>query len=145
MFKILTSIVCKNYKKTKCGERVITVEDQVTKNSDNHNHAADAAHVEATFVPTQYVVEAFEMLCDDDILPPELQPIVDYFEDTWIGRPQRRQRRREPRFSHTLWNCFDAAVEGLPKTKNSVEDWRQGFEQQISANHPNIWKFIEAV
>ncbi|KAK4872264.1 hypothetical protein RN001_016388 [Aquatica leii] len=40
------------------------------------------------FVPTQYVVEAFEMLCDDDILPPELQPIVDYFEDTWIRRPQ---------------------------------------------------------
>ena len=42
------------------------------------------------FVPTTHIVEEFEFLCDSDILPPEAQSIVDYFEDTWIGRPDRR-------------------------------------------------------
>lgn len=38
-------------------------------------------------------------------MPPETQAVVDYFEDTWIGRPQRRQHRCVPQFSHEMWNC----------------------------------------
>ena len=40
------------------------------------------------FVPLDKVVEAFETLQAD--LPEEMQQISDYFEDTFIGRPQRR-------------------------------------------------------
>ena len=39
-------------------------------------------------VPANDVIQAFEQLVDH--LPAEAQSVVDYFEDTWIGRPTRR-------------------------------------------------------
>jgi hypothetical protein len=77
---------------------------------------------------------------------PELQVIVDYIQDTWIGRSQRRGRqRRPPLFALNMWNCFDGVQHGLPKTNNSVEGWHRGFQMQLSAEQPNIWKFISAL
>lgn len=97
------------------------------------------------FVPTDSVVEVFEEMCDNNIFPPEAQEVVDYFEDTWIGRPNRRQQRRPPQFDHAVWNCYEAVLQELPKTNNSLEGWHMAFEQQVSAHHPNIWKFIAAI
>ena len=48
------------------------------------------------FVPTADVVDAFDAL--SAVLPNELQEIMDYFEDTYIGRPDRRGVRRAARF-----------------------------------------------
>ena len=48
------------------------------------------------FVPPAGVVAAFETLSDE--LPDGLNPILDYFEDNYIGRPDRRGVRREPLF-----------------------------------------------
>ena len=56
------------------------------------------------FVPVADVSSAFELIQED--LPEELQPILDYFEDTFIGRARRRGRK-EPRFQHSMWNCRD--------------------------------------
>ena len=39
-------------------------------------------------------------------------PFVDYVEDTWIGRPQRGERRRLPIFAHEIWNTFDSTTNG---------------------------------
>ncbi|KAB0801401.1 hypothetical protein PPYR_01533 [Photinus pyralis] len=96
------------------------------------------------FVPPQDVIPAFEDICEQNIFSPELQVIVDYFEDTWIGRPQRRGRR-PPHFAINMWNCFDAVQHGLPKTNNAVEGWHRAFQMQLCADHPNIWKFISAL
>ena len=41
------------------------------------------------FIPIDTVIEAYE-LCDNTPFPHEAQEVVDYFEDTWIGRPNRR-------------------------------------------------------
>ncbi|XP_068250224.1 uncharacterized protein [Palaemon carinicauda] len=97
------------------------------------------------FVPTERVVSTFEELCDSDIFPPEVQEVLDYFEDTWIGRPDRRQRRRPPQFPHEMWNVYEAVLHNLPKTNNSVEGWHRAFEEQMTACHPNIWKFIDCI
>ena len=48
------------------------------------------------FVPPKDVVASFEALSDH--LPAELDPVLDYFEDTYIGRPDRRGNRRNPLF-----------------------------------------------
>ncbi|XP_041371610.1 uncharacterized protein LOC121385139 [Gigantopelta aegis] len=69
------------------------------------------------FVPVAGVPATFELIQED--LPEELQPILDYFEDTFIGRARRRGRR-EPRFQHSMWNCH-------------------------GAYHPNIWVFLDVL
>lgn len=97
------------------------------------------------FIPVPKVVETFEFLVENEIFPDELQGVVDYFEDTWIGRPCRRSRRRAPLFKHEMWNCFDNVVEGLSKTNNAIEGWHNSFEHQIGARHPSIWKFIDGL
>lgn len=73
-----------------------------------------------------------------------LRPLVDYFEDTWIGRP-RGGNRRPPKFRLQLWNCYNGTIEDLPKTNNSVEGWHRAFSSLLASNHPIIWKCIEGI
>ena len=63
-----------------------------------------------------------------------------YFEDTYIGRPGRRQRR-DPRFSHDMWNVYQRTLQELPRTNNNIEGWHRGFQSLIGSCHPNIWIF----
>ncbi|RWS19252.1 uncharacterized protein B4U80_01510, partial [Leptotrombidium deliense] len=73
-----------------------------------------------------------------------LLPLIDYFELTWIGRSVGGStRRRPPRFPISVWNCYYAALEGLPRTNNSIEGWHRAFQSLISADHPSIWTCIE--
>ena len=48
------------------------------------------------FVPPADVVTSFETLMGE--LPNVPIPVLDYFEDTYIGRPDRRGVRRVPLF-----------------------------------------------
>jgi len=73
------------------------------------------------FVPINDVEKSFEELLDNEYYKENedfLQPIVDYFENTWIGRPTRRQGRRNSIFSIQMWNCYEATKHGFPKTNN---------------------------
>ena len=47
------------------------------------------------------IVASFEHLADS--MPDEAQPITDYFEDSYIGRQQRRGRRQPPS-AHDMWS-----------------------------------------
>lgn len=75
-----------------------------------------------------------------------MQPLIDYFEDTWIGRPNRYKIiRRLPRYPIDLWNNYHASLDDLPKTNNSIEGWHRSFSSLVSSHHPNIWKFIDSL
>jgi hypothetical protein len=100
------------------------------------------------FVPTVDVVSAFDDLMESAFFVENealVRDLINYFEDNWIGRPARRGGRSAPLFALALWNCFDAVLQDLPKTNNSVEGWHRGFSELIGANHPTIWKFIDAL
>ena len=100
------------------------------------------------FVPTTDVILAFEELMDSTFFKENTdlpRDLVNYFEDTWIGRPARRGGRSDPIFAHALWNCYDATLNDLPKTNNAVEGWHRGFNQILGACHPAIWKFIDGL
>lgn len=97
------------------------------------------------FVPVADVVTSFEHLIDNTDFPEEAQSVLDYFEDTWIGRPNRHLIRRPPRFDHVLWNCFDAAKLCTSKPNNACEGWHRSFSELIGASHPTIWKFLETL
>jgi hypothetical protein len=97
------------------------------------------------FVPLDYVVIAFEALMDSQIFGDDVTEVTDYFEDVWIGRPDRRLVRRQPVYSHSMWNCYSQVLNEEPKTNNNIEGWHRGFYELISGFHPNIWKFINGI
>jgi len=45
------------------------------------------------FVNPVHVIEAFETLSENPTFPPDAQPILNYFEDGYIGPRQRRGRQ----------------------------------------------------
>lgn len=103
------------------------------------------------FTPPEDVVENYEKLEESEFFTsPEnellLRPLLDYFEETWVGRyDRRRQGRRQPMFDINFWNCYNACHEALPKTNNDIEGWHRRFSSLIYSYHPSIWKFIDAI
>lgn len=98
-----------------------------------------------SFVPEEDVEKAWNELLDSEFyLQNEeiLTPLVNYFEDTWIGRLDRRNRRRSAVFPVSLWNCYKYISENISRTNNSVEGWHNGFVSTLNASHPTIWKCI---
>ena len=72
--------------------------------------------------------------------------LLVYFEDTYIGRKMSRNRRANPRFSISMWNCFSRVVLNLPRTNNMVEGWHNAFHVSCSTRlfHPLHYKEILA-
>ncbi|XP_022170204.1 uncharacterized protein LOC111033655 [Myzus persicae] len=103
------------------------------------------------YVPENHVIDAFEELIDSQYYTDNenfLQPLIDYFEDTWVGRPiGRRKGRRLPKYSISisLWNCYESASTLLPRTNNAVEGWHRGFSSLLGAYHPTLWIFIDVL
>jgi len=57
------------------------------------------------FVPVPHVVENFDKLMSEQFFIDNeelLLHLIDYFEETWIGRPTRRNKRRPPIFDLKL-------------------------------------------
>ncbi|RWS20639.1 uncharacterized protein B4U80_09577, partial [Leptotrombidium deliense] len=77
------------------------------------------------FVPEEDVLSSFQSLIQSDFFAQHEQtllPLIDYFENTWLGRSIGGSTRRRPaRFPIELWNCYYASLEGLPRTNNSIE------------------------
>ena len=94
------------------------------------------------FVPPEDVVGAFEALAE--LLPQNVIPIADYFEDFYIGRPKRRGRRQAT-YNIDMWNMHQRAEYELPKTNNAVEGWHRSFQSNVGSYHPTIWKFISFI
>ena len=96
------------------------------------------------FVPVDKVTGSFETLLDLNIYPSIVNPVLDYFEDSWIGHPSRRHRCG-PVFEISMWSCFERVKTDLPRTNNALEGWHRGFLQQVSSHHPTLWKFLDAL
>ncbi|KAF0756392.1 Uncharacterized protein FWK35_00035381 [Aphis craccivora] len=72
-----------------------------------------------------YVVRYFEYLVDTPFyreLESDLSRLLDYFEETWVGKMDWNGKRKNPKFSITIWNCYVDEY-NLPKTNNSLEEW----------------------
>ncbi|MCP3667293.1 MAG: hypothetical protein GY696_33165, partial [Gammaproteobacteria bacterium] len=98
------------------------------------------------FVPPHRVEEYFKELSDPtrNLVPPEAIALLDYIEDTYIGRPLRgRQGRRQPTFPIPVWNVYDRVLAGKARTNNAVEAWHRGVQQAFQCHYPTIWKFIK--
>jgi hypothetical protein len=54
-------------------------------------------------VPTDRVVEIFDTQLEGNS-PDSAQQVLDYFEDTFVGRPLRRNGRQDPIITREIWN-----------------------------------------
>ena len=60
------------------------------------------------------------LICiDPNNIPHETEYLLDYFEDTWIGRTDKWGWRRVPKFIVDTWLCYDRVEKDLKK-KSSV-------------------------
>ena len=71
--------------------------------------------------------------------------VIDYFEDTYVGRQRRGRPRANPMFPLNIWNMNARTQDELPRTNNHVEGWHRRFSGNCDCLHPNIWKFIRSL
>lgn len=76
------------------------------------------------------------------IYPTKHRQLLDYFEDTYLGRPQRRGRRRGAVFPPQMWNQYERVNNNLPRTNNATEGWHRAFQANVGSHHPSIWAFV---
>ena len=74
--------------------------------------------------PINLIVESFDFLAENVPLDAELEGVINYFEDTSIGRPFRNRFRCAPRFRHELWNCYEDAGES---SRKPTIQWKTGI------------------
>ncbi|KAK9731440.1 hypothetical protein QE152_g13670 [Popillia japonica] len=116
------------------------------ENSDFALHCSQLTAL--AFVQENHVSEVYEELLDSDFYTQNeelLVPLINYFEDTWIERLDRRRQRRQLLFPANVWNCYDLADQDIPRTNNAVEGWHNTFSSLLNAAHPNSWKFIDSL
>ena len=97
--------------------------------SQNSNFALSARMI---FVPVQQMDDYFIDL--SNYLDPSLQPILDYFEDNYLGRIQRRgTTRRTPMFEPQVWNVFLRTLLREPTTplKHGTEECQPHLQCNI--------------
>ena len=93
------------------------------------------------FVPVTDVVQTYETLTEPDEFR-VLDPVIDYFEDNFVGR-LRRGRRGLPRFPIELWNQYDRVITRLPRSNNAVEGWHNAFNNVVYMAHPTPIKLAQ--
>lgn len=99
------------------------------------------------FLPPGDVIDGFEELSDNiqELYGDAVGGLLEYFEDTYIGRFRRNAARRPPIFATDLWNMFHRTDDELPRTNNSVEGWHRSFQIRVSSCHPIFWKFLSVL
>ncbi|KAB0799136.1 hypothetical protein PPYR_07016 [Photinus pyralis] len=96
------------------------------------------------FVPHQHLDEAIDMLGNE--LPPELQPLLEWFEDTYVGRLNRRGNGRRPgMFPPQMWNMYERVLHDQNRTNNHAEAAHRRLQVELGVEHPTLWKLIESL
>lgn len=119
-------------------QKIGLVEDYI----NNSNFALHIRMLAAlAYVPPDNVLNAYDEILETQFYVENeelLIPLLDYFEENWVGKiTGRRKTRRQPRHHIDIWNCHDSAKNGLPTTNNAVEGWHRGFTSVIGSYYFN--------
>ncbi|CAF4370632.1 unnamed protein product [Rotaria socialis] len=91
------------------------------------------------FLQPNDVSQGFDDLYNS--LPQMLHPLLDYFEDTYIGR-NRTQGRAKPMFEIELWNMHQRTTDRLMRTSNSAETLHRRLSSIMQCQHSTLWSCI---
>lgn len=96
------------------------------------------------FVPINDLDVAFDRLAGH--LPVELQPLLQWFEDFYLGRMNRNGiNRRPPMFPPAMWNVYSRVLNGQDRTNNYAEAAHRRIQLELAMNHPSVWKLIDGL
>jgi len=97
--------------------------------------------VSLAFVPQQDLLEAITIL--ENYLPNELEPILSYFINTYVGRLRNNGTRAPPTFVPSSWNVYTRTINNEDRTNNFCEAFHRKVQLQLGVSHPTIWKFLD--
>uniref|UniRef100_A0A1I8AZ57 MULE domain-containing protein n=1 Tax=Meloidogyne hapla TaxID=6305 RepID=A0A1I8AZ57_MELHA len=97
--------------------------------------------VSLAFIPQHDLIEALTIL--ENYLPMELEPILSYFTNTYIGRIRNNMTRAPPIFVPSSWNVYTRTINNEDKTNNFCEAFHRKVQLQLGVSHPTIWKFLD--
>jgi len=104
----------------------------------------DKMVIALAFVPIEDIDNALLSLSEN--LPDDVQPILDWFEENYVGRMNRRgNERRQPLFPHEMWNVFNRTLSQQDRTNNHAEAAHRRLQTELSMDHPTIWKLIDGL
>lgn len=95
------------------------------------------------FVPPLNLEEAFQILKGE--IPEDLYPLINWFEDNYLGRPNTTGNRDRPLFPNDLWSVYVRTMNGQSRTNNHVEAAHRRMKCEFSFDHPTLFKFIKII
>jgi hypothetical protein len=113
-----------------------------TYNNDPEFSLAARMIVALAFVPPNSLEVAFDALSVST--PQRLLPVLNWFEDNYLGRLTRRGRQRAV-FPHDIWSVYDRTVAGDDRTNNHVEAAHRRMQSELGMDHPTLWKFVDGI
>jgi len=94
-------------------------------------------------------------------MPPDFEPLVEYFDSTYVSGTSRVVRRGvtndqnriqplvvrrvAPIFPPDTWNVYEVTLNEQDRTNNLCEAWNYGFAQLIEHNHPSVWVLLDGL
>ena len=92
-------------------------------------------------VPTSDVPDVFNQLVENIPDTVQIDPLLGYFERTWIAGLNVRAARYPP----ASWNQTDRVETDLNRTNNNCESFNKTFSSVVGHAHPTIYNFLSAV
>lgn len=63
----------------------------------------------------------------------------------FLGRLDRRGRRRAPMFPPELWSVYERVLNDQERTNNNAEAAHRRLQIELGMDHPTLWKFIDGL
>lgn len=112
-------------------------------NTDAEFALAARMVISLSFVPIPDLDDALEALTIE--LHDDLAPILNWFEDYYVGRINRNRTRRAATFPPDTWNVYQRTINGENRTNNHAEAAHRRMQAEFGVDHPTIWKFIDGI
>ncbi|CAI6344403.1 unnamed protein product [Macrosiphum euphorbiae] len=97
--------------------------------------------ISLAFVPIEDLDVATDLLADD--LPDDIVPLLEWFEEYYIGRKNRRKvGRRSPQFPPEIWNLYQRVLTNQNRTNKAAN---RRLNIQMGVTNPTIWSFINCL
>jgi len=98
----------------------------------------------AKVIPIKDLDVATYLLVDE--LPDKIVPLLEWFEEYYIGRKNgRKVGRRSPQFPPEIWNLYQRVFINQNRTNNHAEAVNRRLNVQMGITNPTIWSFINCL